>query len=91
MHLGKARNVLLYRDDCIIDTPILFHFPYGKNLCEVDMKQVETYILSFNEMAPILMREREREMFRGLIIGCVKRLNFIQEGARHRGCGVRHI
>ena len=59
MHLGKARNVLLYRDDCIIDTPILFHFPYGKNLCEVDMKQVETYILSFNEMAPILMRERD--------------------------------
>lgn len=25
--------------------PIPFHFPYGENLCEVDMKQVETLIL----------------------------------------------
>lgn len=71
--------------------PIPFHFPYGENLCEVDMKQVET--LYFNEIAPILMRERDREMFWGLIIGCVKRLNFIHlKRARHRGWGwgVRH-
>ena len=55
----STQCALQYRDDCVIDTPIPFHFPYGKNLCEVDMRERE--------------REREREVNNRICVKRLKR------------------